>query len=742
MIYLIDDYMPQNGIINFDEYLTCLKTHKSVPLDEEDDIWQDEEAIFFYHSSLEEAYVIREFVGEYKVPYIAFSGARNDEPEKLKGGWLMKRSIFYSHLKYFLDRYKNDNSLSIECFLDEPPHKTITLQKQLVEEQSDNVIRLNQDFLLKNPININKPLEVEEYVKEHFSGKKIIVFDLDAEKLTPTVVHYLGAYIRLSLDIIKEAALASFIFKGKENFIDYIKKFQELECQDILLWPGSIFKSSEDIDLVKDVPQLTPSDYIEKFLKHLKITPKGNTGNHTIANYWGAYVVARHLPDFEEQTKKLYHKALERDSLYLKYLLASRISNSDELDKIIKNVSEQIEIIKIAKDSDDNNKYKLLLVDDQDDIWKDVIERLFPNCDITVIGKSSGIIETEETNFLSSEAYDNNILSSNYDVILLDLRLGGDKEENIVNGDLCSGMKILNQIIEKNPGQQVIMFTSSNKAWNLKKALSKASGYYIKESPLQLFSEKETTQNIENFIEMAKKCLWYSDLRNVVSEIESLKKKTSVKYNFELVCNRNGKQNVRFKLRNDFYGADDDDPFEIIISNIKEQLSIVKSMAIWKTRDTSVSKDDWTYEYIALIQILEIAKRLNPLIKQNESKRSLALYISGISVEGSNQGKNWVYDKTEYDNKYGVAVYPERIKLKALISLRNDLVHRHNISETDDFYEEDKDEDLRRMAEREQATELKKEWERQRSDGSIYIDYDGFLELWDFIFRFCDGILE
>lgn len=47
-----------------------------------------------------------------------------------------------------------------------------------------------------------------------------------------------------------------------------------------------------------------------------------------------------------------------------------------------------------------------------------------------------------------------------------------------------SGAKILDEIKSDNFGTQVIMYTASNKSWNMRELIGKgADGFYIKESP-------------------------------------------------------------------------------------------------------------------------------------------------------------------------------------------------------------------------------------------------------------------
>ncbi len=126
------------------------------------------------------------------------------------------------------------------------------------------------------------------------------------------------------------------------------------------------------------------------------------------------------------------------------------------------------------------NEFKTLLIDDKaEEGWSNVIDGLLKK-----------INEKNELKTLSN--FDNNYIDSilneirknTYDLIFLDLRLF-EKDEFINKTSNMSGSKVLIEIKKKDnfPYLPVIIFTASNKAWNLKKLFNYgADGYYIKES--------------------------------------------------------------------------------------------------------------------------------------------------------------------------------------------------------------------------------------------------------------------
>ena len=165
---------------------------------------------------------------------------------------------------------------------------------------------------------------------------------------------------------------------------------------------------------------------------------------------------------------------------------------------------------------------RILLIDDEAAKgWEFVLKRLIVtnDGDFDVIGHKA-----KDYNDFSKEERDQ-IENGNYDLVFLDLRMNGTEEEDVYQPKDFSGMKILKQIKKKQPGLQVIMFTASNKAWNLKALLEEgADGYYIKESPEYKFSLGFSIANYDTLRDNIKDCLHRSYLKKVDSQIKAIKK--------------------------------------------------------------------------------------------------------------------------------------------------------------------------------------------------------------------------
>lgn len=107
--------------------------------------------------------------------------------------------------------------------------------------------------------------------------------------------------------------------------------------------------------------------------------------------------------------------------------------------------------------------------------------------------------------------------------------MNGVAEEDTFRPEEFSGMKILKAIKEQNKGNQVIMFTASNKAWNMKALLDAgADGYYIKESPEYVFPASYSDSNARELYDSIVSCFCNGYLRNVYSKIKKIKKRYKI----------------------------------------------------------------------------------------------------------------------------------------------------------------------------------------------------------------------
>jgi CheY-like chemotaxis protein len=175
---------------------------------------------------------------------------------------------------------------------------------------------------------------------------------------------------------------------------------------------------------------------------------------------------------------------------------------------------------------------RVLLIDDEASKgWGTVLRKVLK----TSLAEDFVVVSEKVKDFEAfSEESRRIIEEQEFDLYLIDLRLNGlDEDKNIKTEDF-SGMKILKKIKSLNKGNQVIVFTASNKVWNLKALLDAgADDYYMKESPEYNFSNETSKQNYKDFKYNVGRCFEKSYLREIYSEWKKAKnKKTNINNDF------------------------------------------------------------------------------------------------------------------------------------------------------------------------------------------------------------------
>ena len=293
------------------------------------------------------------------------------------------------------------------------------------------------------------------------------------------------------------------------------------ECSQFLLSrSGYAFCSpNEAPEAVNSVTPLTVDTYNSNFLDCVQIRPDATIGRHSMANQWGADVLFRLVCKDEVESNENDSVRKEKAKLYYKYIYLKTIG----IEKAVKGEHPQQVIRNLSLDS--ASEKKILLIDDEAQKgWTVTLKKWLNGADFDVVDKEISSYEDIPDNFRT------NIENDYYDLYLLDLRLMGNDEDNIYDTSKFSGMQILRKIKEITEGNQVIMMTASNKAWNMKALLDAgADGYYIKESPELQLPIDFPRNNFESFKadvihsieENGNKRKRYRDLNNLINKINS-----------------------------------------------------------------------------------------------------------------------------------------------------------------------------------------------------------------------------
>lgn len=418
------------------------------------------------------------------------------------------------------------------------------------------------------------------------SNVDAIIIDVDSTKTPDACLSYALA-IRLSLHEKKSAALAPIIFMSSLT----PEIFKNSPYSTLLQTKGVSFESPlYTATAVEFIEPLMAKDYRTYFLDFIKVKPNSTEGRHSIANQWGADVLSR-IVIGAETNNMLIKQA--RQSLYFKYVLALTL-NEDSIIKLSNGEEIQEETSKLK--SIDATGKKILLIDDEADKgWSDVLKQMLTGSDLKIIKESAA-----DFSELSKESQ-NEIMVGNYDLIFLDLRLNGVKEDMLLDPESFSGMKILKSIKDINKGTQVIMLTASNKVWNMKALMDAgADGYYVKESPEYTFPFSHSLSNAKNFYYNIQYCLSVSSgLKNIWNSIRRIKS----------VMDSNNLANKYFSGMEVMHGL----KYQSLISS---ELDVV-----WGLIRSAQDKK----EHLSMLSLFKILEFINEFFYKTNSKGQLTL---------------------------------------------------------------------------------------------------------------------
>lgn len=313
---------------------------------------------------------------------------------------------------------------------------------------------------------------------------------------------YVGLHIRLTkeLESIRFVPILFLSESSKEDIL--VNQIENIKIKSALLLftKGSYLFSSFDVaDFIsKNISPIDEKILLENIISNLNIENTRDTG-HQLANEWGAFRLAK-FAGYSISVRK-------PTSIFFKY------KDSFTNNEIVPNSSKIIGLF--------DESCKALLIDDNAKSgWSEILEHILKKKIINPRKSTSlDIITTfeEAINFSDFQ---------NYDIVFLDIRLLKEEDKANYINDIndFTGTKLLRKIKGINRGIQVIIFTASNKIWNIEKLLEiGANGYYIKESPEYILSTKFSKDNYDEFIKTIQACLLKKPLKKIYSLSENIK---------------------------------------------------------------------------------------------------------------------------------------------------------------------------------------------------------------------------
>lgn len=372
---------------------------------------------------------------------------------------------------------------------------------------------------------IHEDWEFDNWVKNIPESSKAIIIPIELGKNNETSLEGLriGMHLRL-LPIEFKIRLIPIVFISNRDHSEIsllCRNNRDKNHYDYLIGTKGTDITKPIIEEIQSIIQnlepLVEEEYKESFYDHIKINSPDKIGKHSLANIWGAFRLAEVTGHQKYLLNNVELLKRHRD-LYFKYInaIAGRSTNHNNVPNL--------------KTINTTNKSILFIDDEASKGWSLILEAIF-NTDIETIDRHENESFDNFYQRAKSKALELNQYNlPKWDLILLDLRL--DEFEDL--GETVSktakdysGGKILLDIKSANRGTQVIMFTASNKAWNISELLGAdmgADGFYIKESPEYNQDSSFSLNNFLRFELSVNDCFKKGFLRGIYQEILPIEK--------------------------------------------------------------------------------------------------------------------------------------------------------------------------------------------------------------------------
>jgi CheY-like chemotaxis protein len=550
MIYLIDDKKTRQEsygwnsekFAKYSNFIKPIYTYSQIQ-DENlsAEIFKDDNTVLFHESFFDnsvnsvgkESVTIRKKLDSFtqeKTNFLTafFSGSKTIKKQN-KNIIHLPVSSLYQNLEIFINKVKQgNNNFQFLLFganpqieellntrLDEANTKIDVLEKE--EPFSKNL------FIIPEDKNIFKPLN-------HFTEKTIFddeIEDLDLSKKTIewlSDVDYDNIFIPIcfgeTLSDFNGLKLAThfrctntpnqikniFIY----SFVDFSylmdnEYFDILKTKNVYLIEHKRKAFKEAILSKREL--LTLSELPLELTKMNLAIPKNYEDSHSISNEWAINRWANTLNVSDIGITKIKEKV--QHSLYFKYLCT--INPVDQIIKISENE------LKISS----NRNPKILYIDDEADKgWYEIFCNIFydiNNFDFSYLCEELAQKTQDEIIDLSIQKIQN----EDIDLVLLDFRLHPN-DFNSSKIDNVTGLMLLQEIKKYNPGIQVIIFSATNKVWNLQKLLEAGADDFILKESIET-NPYQSKESIINFVESCKICFERAFLKDFYLKLEKLK---------------------------------------------------------------------------------------------------------------------------------------------------------------------------------------------------------------------------
>lgn len=694
MIYLIDDTPLQmlDRFLKASEYKDCFRRIENLQIEDVPSLAGA--SCVLIHSSYSNSAVKRRVLdvldyGEV-APVVLFSDGDQEEATFNGDNYIIsiKKSVLYSKLPRFLNDFRKNKQVNLRI-LSGVQSEAVKTSELIAKNNifSEFFSRVSLDLSPNNEDKPNAPcifcvgregmnaiakkiggvfikfnansfhdddqrltdIKLHDYLtSELYREARAFVLDTDS---SPSIVMLLAMHIRLTESLPGTSMFAPIIFVSDFPLEKLIVKSS---CAQIFMTKGVYLCHRSEVEgIISTAKPLDKESFLADYFDKINIpAPKGS--NHSLANQWGASRLYMIISG--EKAKRDVFKDFQdiHKRLYFKYICHKMPSSRP-------NLTHEKPYYQVRGAA---GKRILFIDDEAEKGWTKTLSLIFPSARFNP--NEDVIAETVMDYDSFSAGAKSKIEERDYDLILLDLRLGGIREDFVVEPEQMSGYNVLQKIKQLNKGRQIIVLTASNKAWNLKALLTGtmgADGYFVKESPEYEFSDELSSANLRSFIKDIERCLNRGYLREFWSFIR----------NFD---HMNG----------------------TLAGEVRAQLDIAYEMAA-----SAETPDDFHYAFLALYQSLEIViSKLTDWQIDTRTKDSKLLYLPANNyakelVAPSDKDVIWSFKPLALHIVPKNGIFPQKEKLAALylqtwgkkdngilflmeqlIALRNAIIHPEN----------------------------------------------------------------
>lgn len=314
----------------------------------------------------------------------------------------------------------------------------------------------------------------------------------------------LAMHIRLTLTVNQNSQICIY---GVSSYEDVFKN----ECFDVLKLSGIYLIGADNDSIIKSSRYEANCVDIAKEIELINVSIPSNIGdNHGLANRW-AILRWHNMLKWKYNMPQIPDQDLDK-SLYFKWLVSKYGKRNKFKDD--HKYSAKIDGIE--------GKIIAYIDDEYDKGWRALLYQIFEEeskAKFLCFDKFDKKLSKKQLINRIYEFVDNN----NANCYVIDLRL---HEDDFSEDSNLTGHEIAEYIKQKNKGNQIVVFTASNKIWNLKKELFKigAIGYALKESPESNYTRDESKQQFIEFSNAIRTACDLSYLKDLYDKQIQLKK--------------------------------------------------------------------------------------------------------------------------------------------------------------------------------------------------------------------------